>query len=193
MVQGTYAFAIAVMASVVLSACAPIGLLFPYEVEEYYPEASWGALTNAGGCPSHTPALEVRAKNPDWLWVKVGIWDSEQTKLRKLKEPTAFIHIFPGWHLSIEEQYRRAAAVISITSPTPYLNIAFADGTMKRIPVERLQPEYEFRRRYAPSDIPLDVMPQSMSVTFPELLINGEPLPLGTVQFTYRKSRRYPC
>jgi len=192
MVRRPYAVAVAVVVSImVMSACAPVGLLFPYEVDEYYPKASWGALSSAGGCPSHTPALEVHAKSPDWLWVKVGIWDSGQTQLRKLKEPTLFIHVFPGWHLSIEEQKRRAAAAISVTSPTPYLDIALADGTKKRIPVERFQREYMWRT--APSDIPLDVAPQSMTVTFPDLVIDGKPLPLGPVQFTYRKSKRYPC
>lgn len=177
--------------SAVLAGCAPIGLLFPYEVEEYYPKASWGELTNAGGCPSHTPALEVRAKNPDWLWVKVGIWDSYQSKRRKLKEPTLFIHVYSGWHLSIAEQKRRAAASISITSSTPHADMVLTDGSKKRIPLERFGLQDAWRT--APSDVPLDVVPQSMTVTFPPLVINGEPVPLGTVEFVYRKARRYPC
>ncbi|MGE5526345.1 MAG: hypothetical protein ACM3SS_21740 [Rhodospirillaceae bacterium] len=186
------AFAIALTVVVLaLAACVPVGLFFSDEVDEYYPNASWGALTSAGGCPSHTPAIEVHAKNPDWLWIRVGIWDSKQTHLQKLKEPTLFVHVFPGWHLSIAEQKRRAAAAISITSPTPYVEIALADGTSKRVLVERFNREYMWRT--APSNIPLDVTPQSMIVTFPDLLINGEPLRLGAVRFTYRKSTRHPC
>ncbi len=187
-----YAFAVAVISSVALSACAVVALFTPFEVAEYHPESSWGKLVGAGGCPSTTPALEIRAKNPDWLWIKVGIWDSYQTNARKLREPTLFIHLIPGWHLSIAEQKRREMTAISIKSLTPHLDIVLADGTKKRIPLEQSQLENMWWRAVS-SNISLDVAPQSMSVTFPDLVINGESLPLGPVKFTYRTSTRYPC
>jgi hypothetical protein len=166
-------------------------LFFPYEVHEYYPEAAWGGRTITGGCPSHTPALEINAKNPDWLKVVVGIWDSKQTKLRELNEPTLFIHFVHGWHLLISEQERRARIAIPVTSSTPYLDISLADGTTKQIRLEWLESEYAWRT--ARRDVPLEVAPQSMTVIFPDLMINNEPLRLGAVQFIYRKSTRYPC
>jgi hypothetical protein len=191
MIHRPVVIALALIGAVALHGCAPIGLFFPFEVDEYYPEASWGTLTSAGGCPSHTPALEVHAKNPDWFWIKVGIWDSDQSKARKQKEPTLFVHMFPGWHLSTEEQKRRKAAAISISSRAPYVDITLADATKKRVFVELFGSEYNWRN--SASDIPLDVTPQSMSIAFPDLIINGEPVPLGPVRFTYRKRTRYPC
>lgn len=188
--------AVATAASSALLGCTVITLMFPDEVQEYYPEANWGSRTTAGGCPSHTPALELHAKNPNWFWFRVGVWDSKQTSQRRLTEPTVFIEFWPGWHLSIEEQKRRARVDISVTSPTPYLDVASADGINKRIPLEWLKTDYGWRSLTAnmgTQNIPLDVSPQSMTVTFPNLVVNGEPVPLGTVQFTYRRTKRPSC
>jgi hypothetical protein len=185
----TFTVFVFVVASAALSGC--LGLFFPFEVHEYYPKARWGSATSAGGCPSHTPALEVNAKTPDWLSIRVGIWDSEQTKMRKLKEPTLFIHFVPGWHLSIQEQQRRRMAVIPLTSQTPYLDILLADGERKRIPLDIFNHEYIWGM--TASTVPINASPQSMTVNFPDLLINGELVRLGEVQFMYRKATRYPC
>jgi hypothetical protein len=182
--------AVLMPSATLVGGCGPLGLFFPYEVQEYYPNARWGEFANAGGCPSHTPAVEVRAKNPDWVWVKVGIWDSEQTKLRKLTEPTLFIDIFYSWYIS-GDRAKTAGSNIAITSPNPYLDVTLADGTSKRIALNWLEREYTWRTR--DRDIPLGVAPKDMTVIFPDLVINGEQLPLGAVQFTYRKNKRYPC
>lgn len=177
-------------ASGALVGCTIITIMFPDDVMEYYPKANWGSRTTAGGCPSHTPALEMRAKNPNWFWIKVGVWDSTQTTGRKLTEPTAFIHFVPGWHISIEEQKRRDRANISVRSATPYLDVSLADGATKRIPLDWLKSEHGWRTT---TDIPLDVTPQSMTVIFPDLVINGEAVPLGPVQFEYRHTKRPSC
>lgn len=187
--------------------CAPVGLLFPDEVNEYYPEGSWGALTSAGGCPSHTPALEKHASNPDWLWVKVGIWNSKQTELRKLKEPTLFVTIYKGWHFLISEQDRRNKTPVSVRASRSFLDVSLADGTIRQIDVPEFHGQFvivgqgfdPFRNYSDPSgfgktiSLPLGVEPQSMTVTFPDLVVDGEPMSLGTVKFIYRKNTTYPC
>jgi hypothetical protein len=180
-------FAVAVISSLTLSAC--VGT--PFEFAEYYPEASWGERAGAGTCPA-TPALEIRATNPDWLWIKVGIWNSYHTETWKLKGPTLFIHIFPGFHLSLAEQKRRNMTAISIKSLTPYLEIVLADGAKKRIALGHDQLENMWWRTVS-SDITLGVAPQSMTVMFPDLLINGEPLRFGPVRFNYRKRMGNTC
>jgi hypothetical protein len=183
---------VSVAMSAVIAGCGPIGLLFPYYVDEYYPEASsWGKSTSVGGCPSHTPALKVRAKNPDWLWIKVGIWDSEQTKRHNATEPTLFVHMSQAFQFSIEEQKRRNAAPLTVTWATPYAEIQLTDGSTKQVALERYETPDAWR--WSTSGVPLRVIPQSLTVTMPALVINGEPVALGKVNFVYRKAKRYPC
>ncbi len=110
--------------------------------------------------------------------------------MRRLAEPTVFVHFIRSWHLLISEQEKRKQTVVRVTSSTPYLTIALADGTRKRVPLEHL--EYEYTLLY-PFEVPLDVQPQSMTVIFPDLLVNGELLRLGSVEFVRRKATRFPC
>ena len=179
------------LACTALTGCAPIGLFFPTEVTEYKPEAPWGTKSATGGCPGHSPSLRVDLKDPDWLGVELGIWDTQQTGLRKLKEPTLFI-VFPrAWHLSIEEQKRRAGTPIFVTASTPNLDITLADGTQKRIRVPEFADGFSTKR--SPLYVSLEVPPQSMTIVIPDLTLNSERLSLGPVKFTYQKSTRYPC
>jgi hypothetical protein len=196
-----------IVASLALWGCGAIALFLPDQVDEYYPEAAWGSRTTAGGCPSHTPALEMHANNPDWLRVKVGIWNSKQTEMRKLKEPTLFITIYKGLHFLISEQDRRNKTPVSIRASHSFIDLSLADGSQRRLEVPEFSEQFSIvGLGFDPSqnyrdpkgmgktiELPLGVAPQSMTLTFPDLTVNSEAMSLGTVKFIYRKNTTYPC
>jgi hypothetical protein len=183
--------AIVAVVSIEISGCAAFGLLFPYDVQEYAPKATWGKSSVFGSCPSFSPAVRVNAKNPDWLRLDIGIWDSEQTKLRKLKDPTLFIAFHQSWHFSIDEQRKREEVPIAITSASPYLDITLADGAQARIRLREFSEGFTYKQ--GPIYVYLEVPPQDMTVNIPDLRINDELMQLGPVHFTYQKSTRHPC
>jgi hypothetical protein len=124
-----------------------------------------------------------------------------------LKEPTLFVTIYKGWHLLISEQDRRNKTPVSVRAPRSLIDVSLADGTIRHIDVPEFREQFvivghgfdPFHNYSDPSgfgktiNLPLGVEPQSMTVTFPDLVVDGEPMSLGTVKFIYRKNTTYPC
>jgi len=190
-VRATYIFALATAACV--SGCAT-------DLYSFDPNAAWGEASATGGCPGGSPSIAVYALNPPWVRAEFGIWDSVQARNRRLTEPTVFIVVVKGWHLSIAEQERRVKTPITVRSENPFVDVTLSDGTQRRFVVPELAmdsvivgQEWNWSVGKGKSfQVPLkEVTPQDLVIVFPDLIVNGETVKTGKVSFEYRKHTRW--
>lgn len=185
--------ALAMLGCAVLAGCAATKVGGPpsfVSFVAYQPRADWGrpgAYANWRDCPALTRTVEFAAAEVPWFRFQIGILDELTARSVNRPEPTLVIDMRRDFseiqRIDLPKYEATRGAPVQVGAAARSIRVRLADGTTRQVDV----PEFSYVQ-HVPRErtiyVPLQgIQPQSLSVEFPGLTVQGNAVRTGTIEF----------